>query len=286
MEMTVFDEKLKNLIHVCKETKNYKKLAVVSFILISNKLDEIGIYLGIRHRNKDLREKQFEYMGLINSIFESNLQLQIFPQSQIEILKECEVLFLRNKADIPLEYIKKIFKLYYDLRCLEVPNLNKKLNYENLLTSSESSFLSFLSPSSKRKQKDTGKLRPLIVQKIKEKEFALQRELGQEFNSQKLEKAIYLRALKGSIENHKSRKIIINGTLRQNLSYQKSIEDIYKYIILGIILLTLSLGLVILIEISYFPSNTVNLNSWALLLFGATAILVIVYLRNFRKVGV
>jgi hypothetical protein len=52
MKYNVIDAKLKNLIQVCKETRNYKKLAVASFILTSNRINEIGINLGVRPRNK------------------------------------------------------------------------------------------------------------------------------------------------------------------------------------------------------------------------------------------
>ena len=69
MNYSVLDSKLKTLIKVCKETGNYKKLGVVSFILTSNILDEIGLKLGIRprKRNKSSEEHIFRYMELINS---------------------------------------------------------------------------------------------------------------------------------------------------------------------------------------------------------------------------
>ena len=54
----ILDMKLKNLIFVCKQTGNYKKLAVVGFTLISNLVDEISLKLGIRPRNKDKGETQ------------------------------------------------------------------------------------------------------------------------------------------------------------------------------------------------------------------------------------
>ncbi|MFX1502763.1 MAG: hypothetical protein ACFFDH_17510, partial [Promethearchaeota archaeon] len=66
MNLSIIDAKLKNLIQVCKETENYKKLAVTSFILTSNMVNEIGIQLGVRPRNKVSGETIFEYMGLIN----------------------------------------------------------------------------------------------------------------------------------------------------------------------------------------------------------------------------
>jgi hypothetical protein len=59
MNEQLLDLKLKRLIQLCKETHNYKKLAVVSFVLTSNAVDEIGIKLGMRSREKSAGEKIF-----------------------------------------------------------------------------------------------------------------------------------------------------------------------------------------------------------------------------------
>ncbi len=78
MNYSLVDSKLKSLIRVCKKTGNDKKLAVVSFILTSNLLDEIGIKLGIRPRDKDIDETIFRYMTLINSVLKMNLKIVLF----------------------------------------------------------------------------------------------------------------------------------------------------------------------------------------------------------------
>ena len=285
MSIEVHDAKIKNLIQVCKETGNTKKLAVVSFILTSNKLDEIGIRFGLRHRNKNSGEKLFEYMEKINDFLEYNLKISIFKQDQIEILRNCELLFLRSKGDVPYEYIKKVFQIYYDLRKLKIPNLNKTMESDGFLESSELGLFSFLSPKSRRRNKNTNKLKPLISHKINEKQFSLQKELDLEFNGQMFEKAIYLHTLKKSMENNRSNKIIFQGTLKQNLSYQRSIEDIFKYLLLGLIALTVLLGVIILIELTYYPAYNGALSGWSLFFFGAASIILIAYLRCFKKEG-
>ncbi|GAH42082.1 unnamed protein product [marine sediment metagenome] len=126
MSESVQDLKLKNLIQACKENGNYKKLAVISFILTSNKMDEIGIKLGVRPRAKNKEERLFDYATLINDIFKSNIGVSIFRQEQIEELKRCEIPFLQRRGDIPYEYIRPIFEIYFDLRELEIPNLSKQ----------------------------------------------------------------------------------------------------------------------------------------------------------------
>lgn len=285
MSIEVQDAKIKNLIQVCKETGNTKKLAVVSFILTSNKLDEIGIRFGLKHRNKNSGEKLFEYIEKINDFLESNLKINIFKQEQIELLRNCELLFLRSKGDVPYEYIKKVFQIYYDLRKLNIPNLNKTIKSDEFLESSELGLFSFLSPKSGRRNKNPNKLKPLIVQKINEKQFSLQKELELEFNSQMFEKAIYLHTLKKSLENNRSNKIIFQGTLKQNLTYQRSIEDTFKYLLFGLIALAVSLGFIILIELTYYPAYSGALSGWSLFFFGVAGIIIIAYLRCFKKEG-
>jgi len=97
MKEQLLDLKLKRLIQLCKETKNYKKLAVVSFVLTSNTIDEIGIKLGMRPREKNAGEKIFEYMELVNKIFALNFKISVFKPKVIEVLSQIELLFLKKQ---------------------------------------------------------------------------------------------------------------------------------------------------------------------------------------------
>jgi hypothetical protein len=268
---------------VCKETKNFKKLAVVSFILVSNKVNEIGIYLGVRPRNRASGEKIFEYMELINEIFEKNLKIPIFQSKYIEDIRECEALFLKSRGDIPYDYIKTIFQIYYELRKLEVLNLHKSLEFDDFIESSKLGFFSFLSPRTKRKEKSTSDLRPLILQKIREREMKLQKNLQHRLDSQQFETAIYLRSIKNSLTNDKKGKITIQGALKDNLRYQNSIESIYGYFIIGLIILLASIGVTILVELSIIPIFSSELSSWTLFFFGGTILLIFIYIKLFRK---
>ncbi len=286
MSDTVLDLKIKSLIQVCKETRNNKKLSVVSFILTSNKLDEIGIKLGIRKRNKKSGEKIFEYMTLINDIFDQNLKIRIIAKELIEVVKKCELLFLRNKGVIPYDYIKSMYHVYYEMRKLEVPNLHNSLIKDIFLESSQLGFFSYLSPHIKRKQNEQNILKPLIIQKIKEKELFIKRELEHSFNSQLFEDAIQLHSVKNSLTKRRKNKIIVQGSLKQNLSYQKSIEDIFKYLVLGLIILLFLLGSIILIEVMYLPTEISGLSSWSFFFLGPAAILILIYIRFFKREGV
>ncbi|MFX0004444.1 MAG: hypothetical protein ACFE9C_04740 [Candidatus Hodarchaeota archaeon] len=284
MNYRVLDAKLKNLIHICKETENYKKLAVVNFILTSNRINEIGINLGLRPRNKSSGEKIYEYMELINEIFEENLKIPIFRSSSIETVRACETLFLKNRGNIPLEYIRQMFSLYYELRKLEVPNLHKALDEEIIMESSKFGAFSFLSSGNRKKSKDADTLKPLILQKIAEKERNLRKNLQHELNAPRLETAIHLHSIKNSLANDKKGKIIIHGALKDNLNYRKSLESIYGYMLIGVIILFVSLGIIILIEMSALSIYSSDLSTFLLFMVGSAVILIYYYIKKYRKV--
>ena len=155
MNYSLVDSKLKSLIRVCKKTGNYKKLAVVSFILTSNLLDEIGIKLGIRPRDKDSDETIFRYMSLINSILKKNLKILLFKEDIMTTVKEIEIQFIKRKADIPSDYIKEIYDIYYDIRKLDVPNLHETFKNELIELHDEAQLYEFMSPGSHRSAKST-----------------------------------------------------------------------------------------------------------------------------------
>ncbi len=282
MNETIIDSKLKHLIQVCKETQNYKKLAVSGFILISNKMDEMGIRLGLRPRNKEKDEMLFEYMKLINDVFMTNLKIHIFKQERLETLKQCETLFLRKKGDVPYNYVKKIFLLYYELRKLDIPNLHEQLKEDNLIKTTNANLFSFLSPKGRQKKNDTNKLRPLILHKVREKEIALRETLNYDFNAKTFEQAIYLKKIKKGLEENGKHKIVIQGALKDNINYQLSLKSILGYFILGVFLVAFCFGFVVLIEMMLFPFTVGIFGLSILLLFGVAALFLILYWQNFR----
>ncbi|MFW9826720.1 MAG: hypothetical protein ACFFEY_03760 [Candidatus Thorarchaeota archaeon] len=279
----IVDAKLRNLIQVCKETENIKKLAVVSFILTSNLVDSIGIKLGVRPRAKKSQEKIFEYIEMINNVFMKNLKISIFKERQIDTIRESEILFLKNKGEIPINYVKNILYFYYELRKLNIPNLHKNLSFEEYIGSSNMGFYSFLSPNLKRKQNNSDNLKPLILQKIQERQNSIQRDLKRNFNNERLEKVILLQNVKDSIMNERKGKISIEGSLKDNIVYRQSLEKIYGYLFLGIILILISFGSLIAIEILILPLYSGDLSSMALLLFGGAIMLIYIYYKQFGK---
>ena len=85
------------------------------------------------------------------------------------------------------------------------------------------------------------------------------------------------------MEKKRNNKITFQGTLKQNLSYQRSIEEIFKYLLLGLFTLILSLGIIILIEMIYFPEYNEALSGWSLFFLGVAFVIIIAYLKYFKK---
>ncbi len=276
------DIKLKNLIQVCKETHNYKKIAVVGFILIGNRLNEIGIKLGTRKKSG---ETLVEYMERINHVFQQNLGILIFKDYFIETLSECEPLFLREQGNIPYEDIRTMYELYFELRRLDVPNLHRQIDENDLVGVSPYNFQSFLSPSSKRKHNNSSDtLKPLILQKIKEKQIALQKQSKERLNSSLLEEVISLKKVQNTLDNkNKQHKIKFEGTLKESIDYQQSIEKVVGYFILGMVILLFTLGMSITMKVVLYSEFFGSLSYWALLFVGGGAILLIVYFTYFIK---
>lgn len=279
------DIKLKNLIQVCKETGNLKKLAVVSFELTSRRLNEIGVNLAIRKRKHESGETLVEYMELINQNIQRNLDISIFQDKIVEKIGDCEPLFLRNRGDIPFNSIRSMYKVYFELRKLDVPNLHRKMNDNDLISVSQYGLQSFLSPSSKRKQNNgSSTLKPLILQKIKEKQLDLQKQSQNTLNSYILEKAISLKKVQNSLNNKgKQRRIRFEGALKDNLSYQQSIENIVGYFIIGVTILLFTLGISILLKLMSYPDLPSLINYCSLLFVGGGAVLLIVYIKYFIR---
>lgn len=275
------DLKIKNLIQVCNVSGNFKKLAVVGFQLTSQQLDRIGKRLGTRTRN---HESMVEYMELINRIFDANLGILIFQKDLIEKVRDCEPLFLGKRGDIPKDSIKTIYTVYYELRGLDIPDLNKKMEEYNFGNNSATGLMSYLSSNSKRKRNNgVNDLKPLILQKIRGLKSNLKNQSQFKLSSYTLEQAISLKGLEDSLTNHRSRKIKFEGALKDNLSYQQSIENIVGHFIIGVFLLFFTLGLTIFFKMLDVPELEGDLGYWSMLFVGSGALLLIVYIKYFIR---
>jgi len=261
------------LIQLCKETHNYKKLAVVSFVLTSNTVDEIGIKLGMRPREKNSGEKLFEYMELVNQVFKVNFSVNVFRPELIDVLKRIELLFLKKEGELSLEYVKEIFEIYYDLRKLDVPNLHDNINSEIIDKNRTISLFSFLSGSQSAKRKNNNLFNPILLHKFKEEEKALQYQLNKKFDKNTFEKILQLKTIRKGIEQKKGGKIVISGSLKDNISYKQTKEQVGQFLVIGIIILFAMVGSVSLIEALMYGFLSVAISYNLLVCFGAIVVL-------------
>jgi len=272
----LLDLKLKRLIQLCKETSNYKKIAVVSFVLVSNAVDEIGIKLGMRTREKGSGENIFEYMKLVNKIFALNFNVAVFKPEMIQYLSQIELLFLKRQGDINLEHVKGVIEAYYELRKLEVPNLHENINSEMLNRNRTVSMFSFLSGGQSKRRKSENALNPILMQRIKDEEKALQIQLDHQFDKNAFEKILHLKTVRKNLEQKSRGKIAISGALKDNISYRQSKENIGQLMIFSVIILFAMIGAILLVESFMYGVLSVSISNTTLICFGVIVILIFI----------
>jgi len=272
----LLDVKLKRLIQLCKETANYKKLAVVSFVLVSNTVDEIGINLGMRTREKGSGENIFEYMKLVNKIFAFNFNVSVFKPELIQKLSQIELLFLKRQGDINLEQVKIVIEAYYELQKLEVPNLHENINSEVLNRNRTVSMFSFLSNGQSKKQKSENALNPILMQRFKDEEKALQIQLEHKFDKNAFEKILHLKTVRKNLEQKSRGKIVISGALKDNVLYRQSKENIGQLMIFSLIILFAMIGAILLVESFMYGVLSMSISNTTLICFGVIVVLIFI----------
>ena len=114
-------------------------------------------------------------------------------------------------------------------------------------------------------------------------EITLRKNLEYQLDEHKLETAIHLHSLKNSIVHDKKGRIMVQGALKDNIVYQSSVEAIFGYLILGVIIMLASLGIIILVELSFAPMYSGDLSSWVIIFFLCAVLLLYFYIKQFRN---
>ncbi len=284
IDVDIIDYKLKELINVCKKTQNYKKLAVACFILLSNLMNEIGLRLGIRPRNKNSDENIYEYMMKINTNSKNNFKIEFFNLDLIKVCKRIELLFLRSKGNLDLQQISEGFNIYYELRKIKVPNLNNKIQFQNiegLNTLSKSR----LGMTSRTKNQSNNQIQNLILYKIAKKEQNLRNQLRRKYDPELFENVIALQQSIKSLDKKKDNKIKIHGNLKENLVYKESRYRIIGFFLLGIFLALLSFGISMTYEAMEYPIIVEEIGSFILIIYGFSLLIFFIYWNFFLKEG-
>jgi hypothetical protein len=245
-------------------------------VLVSNAVDEIGINLGMRTRERGSGESIYEYMKLVNNIFALNFNVSVFKPELIKKLSQTELLFLKRQGNINLEQVKGVFEAYYELQKLEVPNLHEKINSEALNRSRTVSMFSFLSGGQSKKQKSENALNPILMQRFKDEEKALQIQLENEFDKNAFEKILHLKTVRNKLEQKSRGKIAISGALKDNISYRQSKENIGQFMIIGLIVLFAMIGVVVLVESFMYGVLSMSISNTTLICVGVIVILIFI----------
>ncbi len=276
MSEQVLDLKLRRLAQLCKESGNYKRLSVVSFVFVSNAVDEIGIKLGFRSRSKEAGENIFEYMKLVNNIFSLNFDIVVFKKEWIETISQIELLFLRREGDINLTQVKSVLETYYELRKLEIPNLHEKINADALHSNRNISMFSFLSGGRSKKGRSDNTFSPILMQRFKDEEKALQIQLEQQFDKNAFEKILQLKTIKTKLEQKSRRKIVVSGSLKDNISYRNTKENAGQLVVFGLIILFGMIGAILLVESFMYGVLSMTVSNSTLICVGVMVILVFI----------
>jgi len=283
MDFQLTDSKLKNLIRLCKATGNYKKLAVVGLILISNKVDEISAKLGIRTRKKNDHEHLFSYIEFINHIFYESLHLTIVAEELIEPLKTIELLFMKLRGDLPYDHIKELYEIYYEMRKIDVPNIYKSFEAKDMYEYSDLNLFSYLSKSGKKKKNKQNGVKSLLFQQIAQKEKHLRNSLDHSFNKESFEHVLQLNRLKSSLSSTSKRKISTSSKLGSNIYYQMSQQTSLRYLLIGGIIAFMLLGGVIIYESITFPHLVSVVSIYLITFLGFAVLLFLIYHRLFKR---
>ncbi len=285
-DYTILDSKFSSLTEACMISKNYYKLIVVTLILISNYIDEIGIKLSIRPRKKD-NENIFNYMKLINAIFSDNLKIKIFEDDHIEKIKHFETKFHKYESCLTPNFVKDIINLYYEIRKINVPNLHEVMDEDqNFAISSDIRFCSnfLLNKNVNKRKNPESNLKEYILYKINEKQREIENNLRiKGYNKNLLKQALYLKKLKNTTKSEKSGKTIVSGPLKNNLNYQRSINELVGFLLIGISSVLFMIGSAILWLAITFPEYTSILSVLLLVFFFPGFLLVFLYWINFKK---
>ncbi len=280
----VEDSYLKELITACLKTKNHEKIAFVGYLLISNKVGEIGIKLGFKPLKIKLGNLG-EYMEMVNEIVKNNLKLEIFKFIDLRKLKKIEVQLSeiqKRNDETPLRLVKEIFSTYFELKKINVPNLYKSIKKDEFKMNPGVKLFSRFSKNQGRDQDDDFK--QIILQKLNERQLTIREEFNKKgIKKSLLKEAVQVKNFKDTIDNKDKKRVEVQGLLKDNLNYQKSLDDIIGIFVLGIILLFFIVGVVITFEAIIYPYLIGSLYVLFLLTFGLGFVLLMLYLYYFKK---
>jgi len=285
---------IKELIEVCKQTRNYKKLAKIAYKLIFNKVNEMGIRLGFNpiknfHKKQNFQQIIFTYLNTIENILFDNFNISIFSKSLLSKLKHLETLYYKAIAydKFELTHIRALFEILFKLDALQLPNLHKKLSKENIDNLGNINLYSTLfnkGNNGSTKENSNSFMSELITYNLHQRQNQLERKLRQKYDPETVENLLLLKQMQKSYDKS-SGKIQIKGTLAESITFKRSFPLLYGYFILSFVILFFGLGIIIIGNGLFNPSVFGALSTFLLLFFGAGAFFLFIYWNYFMRNG-
>lgn len=273
--------KLYKLIELCKETKNYQKLAYVGLTLISNLSFKIGLKLEIPSDKLRKMDNSYERFTFISKIYNHTYQINIFDKSILNRLFEIELVYKKNKNKIPYKNIIELFNIYYYFKELELESMGESLRSSaSILIPSINSTITDLHEGIENKRDI---LDILIENKINKKINLISTKLNQKVNEKDLSELMRLKMLKDSLQDKKNNKIQIDVVIRNSISILSIRNSFIEYTLVCLIVLFSGLGVIIAVELVLIPSLFEVLNVFLFLCFGLSFILIIFYWKLFLE---
>ena len=259
--------KLKRFIELSLKGSKIRNATSVLYMLISNKVDEIGVKLGLIPRRKAVQESLSDYMSLINKIFQINFEINIFPEVYITPLKVVELAFDRKapQEEFSKTYLKELTILYFALNQLQIPNLHQHLKDTEIMDNRTVTLMSFLGRK-KNFTDNSNPMKAILLQKIRQDQQELKTNLQYSMNQENLVKIIQLKSLERSLLEHsKKNKIKISGSLQDNINYTVLASTSGHYGLLGITFAFIMIGILCITEMLLVGIITAEIG-WILLL--------------------
>jgi hypothetical protein len=307
-------QRLKSLINICKQTNNYKKLADTAYQLLNIQADLIGFKLGFNIRDSSIYEdskakknendkrssllKLFpknnteqksihEYLKHISTILSNSLDIELFKPEILNRVKKAELLYQKSKGLLQLEHISMIFESYFELKKIELPDFHKKVGRDKIHSIADFRIYSLFSenPANGRKNipQSNGGIKQLMAFQLQKKEDHLKAQLEENYEPELLEDLLLLKQLKKSLKQNHGKRIQLQGSLAESISYQKSFTSLYGYFIVGLFVIFLCFGINMIALLFIQPLLLGALAMFILIIMGMALFFLYIYWSNFKS---
>jgi hypothetical protein len=251
MTQSIIDTKLKRFIELSLEGNQIRIATSVMYMLVSNIVDEIGYKLGLIPRRKDSNEQLSAYMELVNKIFRVNFEISIFGEQQITAIKVVETLIERKKSheEFTQTYLKELTQIYFDLRKMQIPNLQEHLKNCDTLENRTVSLMSLLSKHNQIHSRQKSPFKPLLLHRIHQDQKQLTMQLQDKLDHDAMLRLIQLKSIEKSLLSQSGKKKIqISSNLQDCIDYSFLMSNLGRFGILGIIIIFIMIGSVCIAE--------------------------------------